>query len=259
MIELIACDIDGTLLKPGEKEVSPLVFEQIDRLIKKGVLFCPASGRQYNSLRRLFDAISDKIYYICDNGAIIYGPDKGGDISKRILSKTVLPREQAERFCNYILSQDGFELLVSGANTAYICPKKIDLKEHLEGIGYTVAKVSRPEDIPEDILKVTAFCEAGAERYYKELTDLFGSSCHVAVSGLMWIDITLSDKGSGLSSICEILNIPLQNVMAIGDNYNDMQMLNIVGRPVVMENADDEIKQRFENHCSRVEDALANL
>lgn len=259
MIKLVACDIDGTLLKSGEKDISPLVFEQIDRLIKKGVLFCPASGRQYSSLRRLFDLIADKIYYICDNGAIIYGPDKGGDITKRILSKTVLPRQQAESFCNYILSQDSFELLVSGANTDYICPKKIDLTEHLEGIGYTVAKVARPEDIAEDILKVTAFCEAGSERYFKELSDLFGSSCRVAVSGPRWIDITLSDKGTGLSSLCKILNIPLQNVMAIGDNYNDMQMLNIVGRPVVMENAADEIKQRFKNHCSRVEDALANL
>ena len=259
MIELVACDIDGTLLRAGEQEVRPLVFEQITRLQKKGVLFCPASGRQYGSLRRLFAPIADKIYYICNNGAIIFGPDKGGILSERILSKTVLPRLQAENLCNCILSRDSFELVVAGVNTDYICPKKINLTEHLEGIGYNVVKVDGPEKVPEDILKVTAYCEKGSDRYYRELQDLWGSNYQVAVSGERWIDITLSDKGMGLSSICRTLNIPLKNVMAIGDNYNDLQMLDIVGCPVVMENAAEDIKLKFITHCSKVEEVLADI
>jgi len=259
MIELIACDIDGTLLNTGEKDVSPLVLMQIKRLRKKGILFCPASGRQFNSLRRLFAPIEDKIFYICDNGAILYGPDVDGELSGRILSKTVLPRRPAERFCDYIYAGDSFELMVSGANTEYICPKKFDLTEHLEGIGYKVAKVAGPRDIPEDMLKVTAFCADGSERYYGELTELCGEGYQVAVSGQRWVDITCSDKGTGLASICRTLNIPLQNVMAIGDNYNDLPMLDIVGHPVVMENAAEDIKQRFQKHCRRVEEALMEL
>jgi len=259
MIELVACDIDGTLLHAGEKEISPEVFEQIGRLQKKGIIFCPASGRQYYSLHRLFAPIVDMLYFICNNGAILFGPDKGGDISERILSTTALPRKQAESFCNYILSRNCFELVVSGKFTDYICPKKIDLTEHLESIGYNVARVAKPEDIPEDILKVTAFCEDGTGPFFKELTDLWGGNYRVAVSGEKWIDVTLSDKGAGLSSICKILNIPIQNVMAIGDNYNDLQMLNIVGHAVVMENAAEEIKLRFSKQCRRVEDVLAEL
>ena len=47
MIKLVATDIDGTLFQSGEREVSEAVFVQIDRLLKKVILFAAASGRQY--------------------------------------------------------------------------------------------------------------------------------------------------------------------------------------------------------------------
>lgn len=259
MVELIVCDIDGTLLQNGEKKVSPLVFEQIRRLQKKGIKFCPASGRQYNSLRWLFAPIADKIYYICDNGAVLYAPDNGDEISKRLLSKSVLPREKAESFCDYIYSQDNLEVVVSGANTEYIIPKKFDLSEHMVSIGYNVVKVNSLDQIHEDILKVTAFCDDGVESYSEELSSFCGKDYQVAMSGRRWLDVTLSDKGYGVRNICRILNIPLENVMAIGDNYNDLKMLNIVGHPVVMENAAEDIKQRFSTHCRVVEEILKEL
>ena len=51
VIRLIACDIDGTLLRGTQREISPAVFREVVRLGKQGVRFCPASGRQYHSLR----------------------------------------------------------------------------------------------------------------------------------------------------------------------------------------------------------------
>ena len=59
MIKLIASDIDGTLLPYGQKELNPRLFPLIERLWARGVLFCPASGRQYHSLRRLFAPSAD--------------------------------------------------------------------------------------------------------------------------------------------------------------------------------------------------------
>ena len=59
MIRLIASDIDGTLLHNGAAEIDPVIFEEIHRLKQKGILFCPASGRQYHSLRRLFAPAAD--------------------------------------------------------------------------------------------------------------------------------------------------------------------------------------------------------
>ena len=53
-IKLIACDLDGTLLHPGEREPRSEAFELIDELHRRGIVFMPASGRQYASLRYLF-------------------------------------------------------------------------------------------------------------------------------------------------------------------------------------------------------------
>ena len=87
-VRLIACDIDGTLLQNGAKHISPEIFEEIHRLEALGILFCPASGRQYHSLRQLFAPAADKLPYLCENGAILYGPGNPGPV----LGKTVMDR-----------------------------------------------------------------------------------------------------------------------------------------------------------------------
>ena len=58
MIRLIVSDIDGTLIDSTEGSVSPRIFEQIERLSGEGIVFTPASGRQYRSLRRLFERVA---------------------------------------------------------------------------------------------------------------------------------------------------------------------------------------------------------
>ena len=70
MIRLVTCDIDGTLLHGTETAIDAETLGEIRRLREKGVLFCPASGRQYHSLRRLFAPAADELTYLCENGAL---------------------------------------------------------------------------------------------------------------------------------------------------------------------------------------------
>lgn len=69
---------------------------------------------------------------------------------------------------------------------------------------------------------------------------------HLAISSSSRgnIEITHSDaqKGIALESIAEKLGVDMDEVMAIGDNLNDVSMLSRVGYPVAMENATDEVK-----------------
>lgn len=51
MVKLIVSDIDGTLLPYGQINLRPSLFQVIEQLRERGVIFCPASGRQYHSLR----------------------------------------------------------------------------------------------------------------------------------------------------------------------------------------------------------------
>ena len=63
-IRLVCSDIDGTLLQYGKKELEGEIFDQIRALHQRGIWFCPASGRQYTSLRKLFAPVA--VYAYCN-------------------------------------------------------------------------------------------------------------------------------------------------------------------------------------------------
>ena len=144
MIRLIASDIDGTLLHNGAAEIDPVIFEEIHRLKQKGILFCPASGRQYHSLRRLFAPAADELTYLCENGAVLFGPGNPG----QLLGKTVMERERALALAHQIMDIPACEVLISGVNTSYLCPKKRDVVDHIRYfVGNHITRVKRAQDI----------------------------------------------------------------------------------------------------------------
>lgn len=255
MIKLIACDIDGTLLKAKQKAVNPEVFNQIERLAENGINFCAASGRQYESLRTLFEPVKDKIYYICENGGAVFsnGP------TQKIISKTVIDYQKAREVIDFIVSQDFCEVLVSGENTVYTIPKDLSFADYIINIVHNNCKViNSADEIKEDIVKVSVCCSKGTD-YFLKLFENLNTTLSPVVSGSEWVDFTLADKGTGIKELASFLQINLSDVMAIGDNYNDLPILNIVGHPYIMENAKDTLKDRFKNHCINVEDTLKTI
>ncbi len=255
MIRLIASDIDGTLLPYGETAIPSEIFEEIHRLERRGILFCPASGRQYTSMRKLFAPVADKVPFLCENGAVVLGPGHPGPV----LGKSVMDRAQAEQLCRDIIALPGVEVLISGEDTSYLCPKEEEIISVMEGKGNNVALIPRPEDVPEDIVKIAAYCPGRLEETQLTLSRRWGDQFHAAVAGAEWVDFTLADKGTGLAQLCAALDIGLDEVMAFGDNFNDTAMLSIVGRPWIMEGADPALKERFPNHCRNVADVLRTI
>lgn len=255
MIKLIASDIDGTLLQDGATEIAPEVFEEIHRLERKGILFCPASGRQYRSMRRLFAPVADKAPFLCENGAVIFGPGSPGPV----LVKIPIPRDDANAICSDILGHEELDVLISGERTSYLCPKTDGYVQLIRDLGNNVVIVPRPEDIPEDIVKIAAYCPSGTAPYEREFSERWGAKYHAAVAGEFWIDFTLADKGSGMTALCQALGVELSEVMAFGDNFNDLSMLQCVGHPYLMENAVDGLKAMFPTRCGRVVDVLRTL
>ena len=252
---LVACDIDGTLLD-GSTAIAPAVFTQIRRLSRLGVYFCPASGRQYSSLRRLFAPVAGQLSCLCENGAVVFGPGDPGPI----LSKTEMAREQALALCRDILALPRCEVLISGANTSYLCPKQSDVVSLMRDfVGNNVALLSAPEETPEAIVKVSAYCRDGAAAVEPLLAPRWRTQFRVAVAGQARLDFTLADKGTGIRQLCAALDVPQSDVMAFGDNYNDFPMLEAVGHPILMEGALAELLSRFSNRCSRAEHILASL
>ena len=71
MIKLIATDVDGTLVKDSSREVCGEYIDIIKKLTDLGIYFMVASGRQYGSIRRMFERAERELLYIAENGAHI--------------------------------------------------------------------------------------------------------------------------------------------------------------------------------------------
>ena len=67
------------------------------------------------------------------------------------------------------------------------------------------------------------------------------------------------NKGTAVQALSARLGLGPEQVMAFGDNYNDLPMLEAVGHPILMEGALAELLSRFSNRCSRAEHILASL
>lgn len=256
MIQLIACDIDGTLLTDGAAEIDPEVFCQIRRLMKKNILFCPTSGRQYSSLRRLFAPIADELYFICENGALLFDPQGN------VIAKSVMDREPALELARDILAFEPAEVLISGENMSYILQKTGRIVPIVrDGLRNNVICVHSADEIPEQIVKVSAFCPEQIKKLQEWLRAKWERQFQGAIAGDFWLDFSAlnSDKGQMLVHLCRHMGIPPENVAAFGDNYNDLPILRIVGKPYLMRSAAEALRKQFPRQCTSVVEELKNF
>ena len=254
MIKLIASDIDGTLLQNGETAISERFFTQARRLRNQGIALCAASGRQYSSLKNLFAPVAEGMYFLCENGAVVYGP------GAELLSKTVIDRALSLELCRDILAIPDCEVLISGTNMSYLCPKTQDYIDHIRYfVGNNTTVLSAPQDMPEDFVKISAYYRPGATVIEPLLAPKWKDTFQVAVAGECWLDFTLADKATGIRALCTALNIDPKDAMAFGDNYNDIPMLDAVGHPYLMSSAAQPLRQRYGTQCARPEDVLEAL
>lgn len=249
-IRLICSDIDGTLLQYGKKELDGEIFQQIRALRDRGILFCPASGRQYTSLRRLFEPVAECCVFLCENGGVIYQ-------NEQCIAKNPMPRPLAEEIAKdmWVRSEGQGEVMLSGQNTAYLMERGLGMLQRVQFVGNHYQIIQDPAQVPEEITKVSVYLHQGVGDYVDRFVPRW-KEANCAVAGPFWIDTTFANKGVGVQSICRTLGIDLSQVMAFGDNYNDEAMLDVVGVPYIMDNAAAPLRAKYPHHTPRPEEVL---
>ena len=257
MIQLIASDMDGTLLPPYTSQVSDRAKRLIDRLIQNGILFCPASGRQYANLKGLFSPLGDRIPYICENGAAVI-------LQGEVIAQSSMVRTAAEELLSDINGQNGYELQVNVVQTCYLTPKK---ESYLQLMRDQVRNhVTVVKDIfsitNEPILKISVYCEDGISADYLHwIQSKYGQVFQVLQSSEKFIDATAKgiSKGWGMEHLAARLAIPVEDIVAIGDHNNDREILELVGHPIVMQSGLPSLQKIAERTIPSVEDYLEEL
>ena len=222
MIKLIASDIDGTLLEEGTDGINPEIFTVIRELKKKGIVFAAASGREYASLRRLFQPVKDDIYFIADNGAsVMYGGEE--------IYATLMDRGLLEEVVKKVRTLPGcYSVISTRKGECYLEQESEELDDFLiNGYHYDVHHVDDVLKAPIEIIKCAVYKKHGIQELAPEFLEKYKNRLNVAIAGDIWLDFMNleSDKGNALKKLQEKLHILPEETMAFGDNMNDIGML----------------------------------
>ena len=253
MIQLVVSDIDGTLLQDGANAIPPAIFEQIARLRGRGIRFCPASGRQYTSLRKLFAPVADRMAFLIENGGGIYYQDK-------LIYAHAFDRATAIQIAQYVQALPGCEFLADGEGDSYAIPKSAAFVRQLEEVQkLQVRYIQDFGQFPERVMKIAVWCPGGTAGREAAFARDWGDCSRIAVSGAAWIDFSCSDKGAGLQAACGLFGIPQERTIAFGDNWNDESMLDYVACPYIMSTAPAALREKYPCICRNVPDQMKKI
>lgn len=262
MIKLIATDMDGTLLNAAH-EISEENVKAIKAAQDQGITVVIATGRAFYEANAPVESTGLKVPYICLNGAevrdesfdIMHTSSLNHEMIEAI--QKVLDREHIyyQVYTNFgIYTEDPKKDLAIYIDIAEHAGQKADvekIRNHIQhridqGTLKVVGNYDQVMETPgEIVMKILAFDsdEAKIERVSKELAKHQGLAVSSSSRGNIEITNAYAQKGIALEEIAKQLGIDMQDVMAIGDNMNDVSMLERVGYPVAMENALPKVKE----------------
>jgi len=241
MYRLLAIDLDGTLLTPRPtKIITPRAYQALRQAAEKGITIVIATGQTLSVLRHTCAGLPLDAPQIIENGAIIADIRTG-----HILQEKPIPLEHILPTLNTLRSFDLFRVY-HNYQRVYVDSGTPRAREWYRPPVPPVIEVDDVASLyPLPCIKLAAVGEEGtliAKR--QELERCFAGKLYVTQSAYDLLEFLHPEasKGSALKSIAADLGISSKEVVAIGDNHNDIGMLQFSGLGIAMDNAPDEVK-----------------
>jgi len=252
-VQLIALDIDGTLLS-SRFTVSERNRAAIAEATRRGIEVALVTGRRYDFAMPVARQIDSPLTMIVNNGALVRTKD-GKTLARHLLSRDtalrVLHATQPWREATSVVFDRPLE--------NQVMLETIDLEDGIRGAYYKWNKPFLGEARPletcliEDPIQIMFSGPVQLMRAAEEAlrSVQFMDQFALAVTAYESKDFSMIDvinphvsKGTALAEWAALRGIAREEILAIGDNHNDEQMLSFAGIPVVMENAVPELKTR---------------
>ncbi|RWS44721.1 HAD family phosphatase [Bacillus mycoides] len=259
-MKLIAIDLDGTLLS-GNKMISKENAEAIRNCQEAGHVVAICTGRSIVDIERLLLEVDLECPIIAENGALIYK-------DKKMMKRYPIQNMQALEIVEY-LEENGLYYQLYTDKGVYVPNYGVEsVRSEIENIKKSKENVdlNELETIAALYLEHTAFhsaesCKPIVEmdihvhkllpfsydiQKLKRLKERFQHNKELAITSSYWHNLEINQynaqKGNGLYTLAEHLNIPFENTVAIGDGLNDVSMMEKANLSIAMGNAVDEIK-----------------
>lgn len=274
MYKLVAIDLDGTLLN-SYGEVSENTKNEIKKAIENGVEVVLASGRPVSSVEDLANEIGANHYLISGNGAIVYDMQKKQVVYDKFLSKEqvlnivkiceensiyyniyteneVLTKslnyntlfyysenthKQEEKRTNINILTDVYDYVLKADNQKYLKVTVCDQSQIV--FGSIIKKLRMIEDI--DVLDVSHMSRKLIKTGTEELLVEY---CYTEITNKN------VNKWTAIEYIMQEMSINKEEVMALGDNTNDKEMIEEAGLGIAMGNSTQIIKDIADDQVS---------
>ena len=246
MYKLAVFDLDGTLLN-SKHRVSKENLEAISLLCENNIKVVIATGRSNQLLKPYLDALNITGDVITCNGTVIGNPN-----NKVMLYEDILPKSEVRKALEMCIEY-GHEFLVYTSKA--IISRQNDWNNFLEEKNVTNkgsfnVNIIITNDIEEIIsnhnVNKILIIERNNDKYLK-LSERVKDYTRVAhtQSAKSYLDIgpLNNSKGNAVKILCKEFGFNLDEVIAFGDQMNDISMISIVGFGVAMGNARDEVKE----------------
>ena len=260
MVRLIGIDIDGTLLD-SRGHLPPANRDAICEAVAAGIHIALVTGRSYPFARPVAASLPESITLIVSSGAVERAMD-GAVLARRLLDRrtasNVLEATRPYRdHAALIFDRDDTNQIVFETMDWEHAGRKAYWLRNQHLIGQTIPLEAA---LVEDPVEVMFNGAAAAMRVLSEALRREAGQFAVSLTEYIHRDFSLVDvtaptatKGHALAWRAEQLGLSRDEVMAVGDNFNDLEMLEYAGTPVVMANAVEGL-QRPGWHVTRHQD-----
>lgn len=259
-IKLIAIDIDGTLLN-NQRQLTPEVYKALKAAEANGVKIVLCTGRPLIGVQDLLtelDLFSENDYAISYNGSLVQNTKTG-----KVITKFGLTHDdylEVEMWARKL----GVHFHATTEEAMYTANRDISrysvLESHLVGMPL---KYRTQEEMTADlnIIKMMMIDDPNIlDDIIPKLPPFLKERYNVVKSAPYFLEILnkKAHKGAAVKKLAEHLNISQTEVMAIGDNENDLTMIEYAGLGVAVENAIDAVKRKADViTASNEEDGVA--
>ena len=264
-IRLIAVDIDGTLLNP-QFQISDTDLSALRSAHRQGIEVILVTGRRHTFALPIAQQLGFDLWLICSNGAVTRS------LSGETFHRDLLPQQTCRDLCGTMQEFRGQTVLTfdKDGRGAIVLEHMQELEGSIrhwlqKNIEYIEFVVPIENALTTDPVQAM-FCGPVA-LMHQALRVLEGCGLPVTVlrteypgRDLSIVDVLNADcsKGHALERWANHRGTRREQVMAIGDNYNDIEMLAFAGHPFIMENASQELRGRgWTETCSNAHNGVA--
>ncbi len=240
-IKLIALDLDGTLLNSSLR-LSERNGEAVRRALDRGVKIVLATSRWFGLAKRTADHLGIDTPLVCSNGALVRRPSDGREILHLRLDQEVA------REVTTLGDERGWEMFTTIEDATFMRMRPGVIPERLPG-GLRISERQAEEVARGQPTAVLVFGQEAVDEISQRLLPAYDGRAKFSLNRPVnlphYVVLTHpdADKGNALETVCRQMDVPLSDVMAMGDSESDLAMLRLAGLGIAMDNSPDEVKR----------------